>query len=460
MVRLFNVYYPTRTIVLLLCEALIVSGSFFLAAFILLGLPDAYLALNYEGGALKIFAVTALTILCSYYFDLYAPQRMSSRFEIYFRLMIVIGVLSMLLSAVCYAYPDFNIGQNVLFVGLVILTVAVLAWRSAYEWVLGQEVFREHVYVLGRGERAERMVDAINQRGDLGMYVVGWEGRVENEQSVREELAGELLALRTAVPKIDRVIIAMQDRRGRMPVRELLDLRLAGIKVEDATTLLERISGKIQLDGLYPSALIFSEGFRIRTSLLLARRVVSILIATTGLILVLPLFPLLVLAVRLSSPGPIFFRQERVGLRGEPFTVLKFRTMRQDAEAKTGAVWATKTDPRVTPVGAFMRKTRLDEIPQLWNVLLGDMGFVGPRPERPEFVQWLTEQIPYYNLRHIIRPGLTGWAQVRYGYGATLEETKQKLEFDLYYIKHMSIPLDLLIIFETIKTILLRKGAQ
>ncbi|MEO8726037.1 MAG: TIGR03013 family XrtA/PEP-CTERM system glycosyltransferase [Acidobacteriaceae bacterium] len=460
MVRLFNVYYPTRTIVLLFCEAMIVSGSFFLAAFILLGFPDAYLALNYEGGALKILAVTALTILCSYYFDLYAPQRMSSRFEIYFRLMIVIGVLSMLLSAVVYAYPDFNIGQNVLFVGLIILTVAVLAWRSAYEWVLGQAIFREHVYVLGQGERAQRMVDAINQRGDLGMYVVGWQGRVETEQSVREELAAELLDLRTAVPKIDRVIIAMQDRRGRMPVRELLDLRLAGIKVEDASTLLERISGKIQLDGLYPSALIFSEGFRIRTSLLLARRMVSILVATTGLILVLPIIPLLALAVRWSSPGPIFFRQERVGVRGEPFTVLKFRTMRQDAEAKTGAVWATKTDPRVTPVGIFMRKTRLDEIPQLWNVLIGDMGFVGPRPERPEFVQWLTEQIPYYNLRHIIRPGLTGWAQVRYGYGATLEETKQKLEYDLYYIKHMSIPLDLLIIFETVKTILLRKGSQ
>ena len=459
MVRLFNVYYPTRTIVLFLCEALIVSGSFLLAARIVLG-QDAYLRLGYEGGGVKILAVTALTVLCSYYFDLYAPQRMPTRFEIYFRLMIVIGVLAMALSAVSYAFPRFSIGNNVLLLGILILTVSVLLWRSMYDWVLGQPMFREHVYVLGAGDRAELIAETINQRHDLGMQVVGWRGAKIYGLPTREQLADELIALRDCSPKIDRVILAMQDRRGRMPVRELLDLRLAGVKVEDAATLLEKVQGKIQLDGLYPSALIFSEGFRIRTSLLLARRIVSITIASLGLIFALPLIPLVALAVRLSSPGPIIFRQQRVGLRGETFNVFKFRTMRADAEAKTGAVWATKTDPRVTKVGAFLRKTRLDEIPQLWNVLRGDMGFVGPRPERPEFVKWLSEQIPYYNLRHIVRPGLTGWAQVRYQYGATLEETKQKLEFDLYYIKHMSVSLDLMIVFETVKTIVLRKGAQ
>ncbi|MBV9671089.1 MAG: TIGR03013 family PEP-CTERM/XrtA system glycosyltransferase [Acidobacteriales bacterium] len=459
MVRLFNVYYPTRTIVLFLCEALIVSGSFLLAAKILLG--DSFeVTLDYEGGALKILAVTALTVLCSYYFDLYAPQRMPSRFEIYFRLMIVIGVLSMALSAICYAYPDFNIGRNVLLLGLIILTFSVLVWRSMYEWVLGQPIFREHVYVLGGGDRAKFVADTIAERKDLGMEVTRSRDRASDDLPTREEFADELIALKNVTPKMDRVIIAMQDRRGRMPVRELLDLRLAGVKVEDASTLLEKVQGKIQLEGLYPSALIFSEGFRIKTSLLLARRVVSIVIASLGLVLALPLIPLVALAVRLSSPGPILFKQQRVGLRGETFSVFKFRTMCADAEAKTGAVWATKTDPRITKVGAFLRKTRLDEIPQLWNVLRGDMGFVGPRPERPEFVKWLSEQIPYYNLRHIVRPGLTGWAQVRYQYGATLEETKQKLEYDLYYIKHMSISLDLLIVFETVKTIVLRKGAQ
>ena len=260
-------------------------------------------------------------------------------------------------------------------------------------------------------------------------------------------------------PRIDRVIVAMEDRRGSMPVRELLDLRLRGVVIEDANFLMERLLGRLPLDGLNPSALIFTHGFNVKASQQIARRLVSIIVSFIGLMICLPFIPIIILAVRISSPGPIFFRQTRVGRRGRPFTVFKFRTMRQDAEAN-GAVWATKNDARVTSLGRFMRKTRLDEIPQLWNVLRGEMGFVGPRPERPEFVQWLNTEIPFYELRHIIRPGITGWAQVRYRYGASLEETRQKLEYDLYYVKHMSVGLDLLIMFETVKTIILRRGAQ
>jgi exopolysaccharide biosynthesis polyprenyl glycosylphosphotransferase len=217
--------------------------------------------------------------------------------------------------------------------------------------------------------------------------------------------------------------------------------------------------GKIQLDGLRPSNFLYSEGFRIRASQQFTRQMASIGAAAFGLLLFLPFLPFVALAVKLSSRGPVFFRQKRVGMGGRIFEVVKFRTMFTDAEAD-GAKWATKNDPRVTKVGMFLRKTRIDEIPQLWNVLRGDMGFVGPRPERPEFVNWLTEELPFYYLRTLIRPGLTGWAQVRYSYGATLAETKEKLEYDLYYIKHMSLGLDLLIMFETIKTILRRRGAQ
>jgi exopolysaccharide biosynthesis polyprenyl glycosylphosphotransferase len=213
------------------------------------------------------------------------------------------------------------------------------------------------------------------------------------------------------------------------------------------------------LDGLNPSTLIFAEGFRMSSSQILFRRLLSFAVSFIALVICLPLVPLLILAVRLTSPGPIFFSQTRVGLRGRLFTLYKFRTMREDAEAQ-GAVWAAKDDSRVTPVGRFLRKTRLDEIPQLWNVLRGEMAFVGPRPERPEFVQWLSQEIPFYHLRHMIRPGITGWAQVRYRYGASLEETKRKLEYDLYYVKHLSIGLDLMIMFETVKTILLRRGSQ
>jgi sugar transferase (PEP-CTERM system associated) len=274
-----------------------------------------------------------------------------------------------------------------------------------------------------------------------------------------ERFAADLRAFCKPRLRIERVIVAMENRRGSMPVRELLDLRLRGVVIEDASFVMERLLGRLPLDGLNPSSLIFTHGFNVKASQQILRRIVSITVSFIGLAICLPFIPFIILAVRLSSPGPIFYRQTRVGLRGRPFSVIKFRTMRQDAEEQ-GAVWATQNDPRVTSLGRFMRTTRLDEIPQLWNVLRGEMGFVGPRPERPEFVQWLAGEIPFYELRHMIRPGITGWAQVRYKYGASLEETKNKLEYDLYYVKHLSLGLDLLIMFETIKTIILRRGAQ
>jgi sugar transferase (PEP-CTERM system associated) len=458
MIRLFNVYYPTRTIVLLLCEALIVSGCFLLATVVLLG-QDTYLVLNYEYGGLKILGLTILTLLCSYYFDLYEPQRISARWEIYFRLLLVLGFLSFLLSAIIYKFPEADIAHYVLLLGLIFLTVALVVWRSAYEWILGRQIFRERVYVLGAGERARSVVELLQTRKDAGMHVVGWDGVMIDKNERKEAFNAALAGFSGPKPKVDRVIVALEDRRGEFPVDGLLKLRFNGVVIEEANNLLERLTGKLYLDGLHPSSFIYSEGFRVKPSQQIARRVVSTLTAAIGLLLFLPFFPFVVLMVRLSSPGPIFFKQTRVGLGGRNFSVYKFRTMRTDAEV-AGAKWATKDDPRVTRIGKFMRKTRLDEVPQLWNVLSGDMGFVGPRPERPEFVPWLCEQIPYFNLRHMIRPGLTGWAQVRYGYGASLEQAREKLEFDLYYIKHMTLGLDLLIMFETVKTIIRRQGAQ
>jgi sugar transferase (PEP-CTERM system associated) len=457
MIRLFNVYYSTRTLVLLLCEALLVGGSFLLATWYLIG-PDTYIALIYENGLWKIAGVTVLTLLLSYYFDLYEPQRISGRWEIYFRLLVVLSVLSFFLAALVYFFPDLDIGPNVLVVGVTVLAIALVIWRWAYEWIVGLSMFRERVYVLGNGERARNVVETLRARRDAGMDVVNVEGGGSFKE-LRERFAADLRGFRDPKSRIDRIIVAMEERRGSMPLRELLDLRLSGVLIEDATSLLERLYGKLPLEGLNPSALIFSDGFNVKASQQIVRRLVSITVSFVALIICLPFLPFIILAVRLSSRGPIFFRQTRVGLRGRPFTVYKFRTMRQDAEA-AGAVWATKDDPRVTKLGKFMRKTRVDEIPQLWNVLRGEMAFVGPRPERPEFVQWLSNEIPFYELRHIIRPGITGWAQVRFRYGASLEETKQKLEYDLYYVKHLSLGLDLLIMFETIKTIILRRGAQ
>jgi len=259
---------------------------------------------------------------------------------------------------------------------------------------------------------------------------------------------------------VHRVIVAMPDRRGTIPVQQLLSLRLNGVKIEEATSWLEKMSGRIEVEQLYPSWLIFAEGFSFSSGLVVLRRVLSIIASAVLLLIVSPIIPFVILAIKLDSPGPILYRQKRVGLGGGVFFCYKFRTMREDAEADKGATWATDDDQRITRVGRFLRSSRLDEIPQLWCVLKGDMGFVGPRPERPEFVQWLTKEIPYYPVRNVVRPGITGWAQVRYKYGNTLEDAKEKLQYDLFYIKNASIGLDLLIMFQTIKIVTLGRGAQ
>jgi sugar transferase (PEP-CTERM system associated) len=281
---------------------------------------------------------------------------------------------------------------------------------------------------------------------------------VEGELT-RESVASDLLGVARG-KGVHRVIVAMPNRRGTLPVEELLDLRLGGVRVEEATSWLEKITGRIEVEQLYPSWLIFAEGFRFSAFFRMLRRALNFSLALIALVIALPLLPFIMLAVKLGSPGPIFYRQQRVGRRGEIFYCYKFRTMRQDAEADTGATWATDDDPRITRVGKFLRSSRLDEIPQLWCVLKGDMHFVGPRPERPEFVDWLSKEIPYYGVRHVVRPGITGWAQVQYKYGNTLEDAREKLQYDLFYIKNASLGLDLLIIFQTVKIVVLGRGAQ
>jgi len=458
MIRFLNVYYPTRTVILLLCEAAIVSGCFLTATWMMLR-DQAIFVLQLQDGFLKIAIITVVSLVLSYYFDLYEPSIVSGRLEIYFRVLLVLGFDCFILSAFLLFDPDVAIAPYVYVLGFAMLAPSLILLRRGYEWIIGRRIFRERIYVLGAGDYARSIVDTIRARPDLGMEVVDWQD-VQMEPSLRKKVWIEALDnISKAKSPVHRIIVAMESRRGELPVQELLTLRFQGITVEEDGTLRERLYGKIQLDGLRPSNFLYSEGFRIRAPQQFTRQVVSILAAALGLLIFLPFLPFVVLAVKLSSKGPVFFRQKRVGMGGRIFEVVKFRTMFTDAEAD-GAKWATKNDPRVTGLGMFLRKTRIDEIPQLWNVLRGDMGFVGPRPERPEFVNWLTEELPFYYLRTLIRPGLTGWAQVRYSYGATLAETKEKLEYDLYYIKHMSLGLDLLIMFETIKTILRRRGAQ
>ncbi|MGA7158359.1 MAG: TIGR03013 family XrtA/PEP-CTERM system glycosyltransferase [Acidobacteriaceae bacterium] len=457
MIKLLNVYYPTRTIVLVLCEALIVGGSFVLASVLVLG-SETFSVLGHHHGILKIAVLTVCTILCAYYFDLYEPQHVSERWEIYFRLLLIIGGLALVLSAIVYVFPQAAIARFVFLVGLILVVASLIVWRSAFEWISGHAVFQERVYVLGEGERASSIIETIRDHREAGMVVVGWDTPATDKEERKKKFAATVQRL-SADTSIDRIVIALDERRGELPVDGLLSMRFQGVTIEEVGSVLERLTGKLQLDGLRPSDLLFCEGFRMKPSQQFLLRVASTLVAAIGLILFLPLLPFVLLLVRLSSPGPVLFRQQRVGLNGKVFQVYKFRTMVVDAEA-AGAQWAQKNDPRVTRVGQFMRKTRLDEVPQLWNVLRGDMSFVGPRPERPEFVSWLQQELPFYEVRNMIRPGLTGWAQIRYGYGATLAESREKLAFDLYYVKHQTLGLDLLIMFETIKTILRRRGAQ
>ncbi len=522
MIRLFRVLFPVRTLVLLAVETLIVWTSFVLGTIVsgqdywLLRLSNG---LFIEGEFLKILAVTGIVLLISHGLDLYDSSTLGTRWDQVSRLLMVLAVVALSLAAVGYLYRYFLPGHNFLprdsaLAGLIILTFALFAWRATYSWLVRQRYFRERIYVLGTGERAQRLLDGLQQSGRVGIEVVGWTGQIASASEASKESAGmdgrlprkadwgsiagvqspDLLAkvaimqeqaeaeelplpatieaelTREAVANhllglarengVHRVIVAMPDRRGMLPVRELLRLRLQGVKVEDATNWLEKMSGKIEVEHLYPSWLIFAEGFRFSPFFRLVRRLVNFSVAFAGLILSLPLIPLVWLAVKLSSPGPAFYKQKRVGRGGEIFLCYKFRTMIQNAEADTGATWATDDDPRITRVGKFLRSSRLDEIPQLWCVLKGDMHFVGPRPERPEFVERLKEEIRYYDVRHMVRPGITGWAQVQYRYGNTVEDAREKLQYDLFYIKNASVGLDFWIVFQTVKIVLLGRGAK
>jgi sugar transferase (PEP-CTERM system associated) len=456
-IRLFNVHYPIRTLILLTGEALIIWSSFLLGM-ALQHREDLYVSLNYEGGYLKIFAVTLLVLVCSHWFDLYDPNHFDEKGELYFRLLLVPGILALMLAAVGYVFPRFLPGNNSALAGLVILTAAMFGWRAAYTWLAQWPYLRERVYVLGTGERAQRLVNGLRARSEMGIEVVGWSGNVEGAVT-RDSVASHLMEL-VALQQVHRVIVAMPDRRGTLPLHELLQLRLSGIKIEEATSWLERMSGRIEVEQLYPSWLIFTEGFRFGSSLRMMSRLLSTIAAALLLLLVLPIVPFVILLIMVDSRGPVIYRQKRMGRAGSTFYCYKFRTMRRDAEADTGATWATDDDPRITRIGRMLRISRLDEIPQLWCVLKGDMAFVGPRPERPEFVEWLSREIPYYPVRLAVRPGITGWAQVRYKYGNTLADAREKLQYDLYYIKNGSLGLDLLIMFETIKIVTLGRGAR
>jgi len=355
-------------------------------------------------------------------------------------------------------------GNGVPVMALALALLMMVCGRLLFHWLLRHPRLGERLLIVGTDNLAIEVAREAMLRSDLGYKVIGFvseDKKLVGTSLFNPKVIGVMTELNRLVEaeKIDRVVIALQDRRGHMPVDQLLKLRLQGrAAIEEGTALYERLTGKLSVEMLRPSWIIFSGGGKRSTIWGVAHRLFNLTMALLGLVLALPLAVITAIAIKLDSHGPIFYTQERVGKNGRIFKIIKFRSMRQDAEAGGAPQWAAARDPRITRVGNFIRKTRIDEIPQFVNILRGEMSFVGPRAERPYFVEQLTEKIPFYSQRHLVEPGLTGWAQVNYGYGASVEDALQKLQYDLYYIKNVSLLFDIWIMFKSIKIVLFGYG--
>ena len=455
--QLFNRYVSTRSLTVFAGELLLIFGSVALAAFVQ---DTADLPANLW----KIGLVTVVCQLCLYYNDFYDLTVVHSNRELVVRLLQAAGAASIVLAALYFLQPDLMIGNGTFVSALCVFLVAILGWRLAFNRVTGSLKLQERLLFVGTGDTARKVARQVLDQHDFAYHVIGFiddDASRVGERIVNPGIVGTPADIErlVATHQIDRIVVGLSDRRGKLPVDELLRAKMAGVRVEDATTTYERVTGKILIDDLRPSWLIFSDGFRVSRITRLMKRTIDLTLALVMAVLALPLMVLTALLVYLEDGRPVLYRQERVGENGRGFTLSKFRSMRKDAEKGGRPIWAKDGDDRVTRVGRFIRKTRLDELPQLWNVIRGDMSFVGPRPERPFFVEQLSEAIPFYQQRHAVKPGLTGWAQVKYRYGSSLEDAMEKLRYDLYYIKHLSVFFDLTIVFDTVKVVLFRKGA-
>jgi len=465
MFRFFGVYIPFKSVILAITETGLIVASVWLAAWIRLGRVDTFSS-GVDAGyplAVRLPVVVAACLMCFYYSDLYDLQVVSRRAELLVRLIQALGAASLILALLYYLVPDLELGRGISALTAVIAGATLVTWRLVVDAT--GSLFRpeQRLLVAGTGPSGIRLVRELMEHPELNFKVLGFlDERGENigKKLVNPGIIGGVAELEEVVnrQRVDRVVLSFAERRGKMPVQNLVHVKFSGINVEDAHSLYEKLTGRIMLEKLTPSWLILSEGFRKPSWQLLAKRIVDIVVSTVALTLSAPVLLLIALAVYIESGRPILFRQERVGLNEETFTILKFRSMRRDAEKK-GPAWASQGDGRITRVGRFIRRYRLDEIPQFINVLRGEMSIVGPRPEQPGFVQRLEEEIPYYGQRHTTRPGITGWAQIKYKYGSSSEDAKNKLEYELFYIKHMSVWFDLLIVFRTVQVVLFGRGA-
>ena len=444
---------------LLLSEILIVLACYTGALLVLS--PDPAFYLFGENNYWKILTVTTCIILALYFQDLYADLRITSRILLAQQICLAVGSALLLMAFLGYLQPDFVIGRWLMVLGSLLVVFVLPLWRIFFwRYIIGA-MRSQRVLLLGNSSILGEVIECLHRKPEFGYSILGYVcedepadfpvpclGKVSQIRQICEEY------------KPHRIVVGMAERRNRLPVHDLLEIRFGGVVIEDAADTYEIALRRVCSRKIQPSQLIFSVMLGPRPQALAVQAFYSFAIGIIGFVLSSPLMVLTALAVRLSSPGPVLYRQRRVGINGKLFTLYKFRSMYADAEARTGAVWAKKDDPRVTPVGKWLRRLRLDELPQFWNVLRGDMVIVGPRPERPEFVDVLAQQIPYYRQRLAVKPGITGWAQINHKYGDTHLDAMIKLEYDLYYIKHVAPALDFYIIFHTVKVMLLSRGAQ
>ncbi len=447
-----------RRLLLFLFEGVLVALSVVLASCLRMGLEGGlrYLHLTKKAALVALVFQGAL-----YYSGLYDMQAVRSARTVFERVLRGVLLGSAMLLPIFYVVPWMGVGRGIFLTSAALAVLVLPAWRIAYNRVSDSSAFYRRAIVMGHGALAQEIAQMVRTQRHLGLELVGLLTRDRGQVNHAEGIIATYRDLFEVATQLDvsLIIVAYPDRRGTLPVDQLLECKFRGVEVMEGIQFYERECGKLYVRELKPSQLIFAEGFNVSPGQRRLKRILDVVCATIGLILAAPLLLLTITAIKLESRGPVLYRQVRAGQFGKLFTILKFRSMRIDAEA-AGAQFAQKNDPRVTAVGRFIRKTRLDELPQLWNVLQGDMSMVGPRPERPVFIEKLEQQVPYFKQRLYVKPGVTGHAQVRAPYGATTEDMIEKLQYDLFYIKSCSVLFDLSIMFDTVKVVLFRIGSR
>ena len=465
MLRVFKQYYPIRNIFFVVGEGIFIFISVFIVSRILLGNPPPV-----NGGwlMLKILLITAVLQACLYYNDLYDVKVFRNFNELGIRLMQALGFAAIFLAIVYILFPDVVIGQWIFSVSIAAIILLIVSWRFCYKLILDRGLFNEKIMLLGSSGLVKQIKQEIRERQDCGYTLVlelaepnGHRPPGSSERS--GQMVGHRFEGLAHVAKtlgVKKVVAGFKEKRHVFPTKELLRCRVEGIDVIEGNSFYEMLTGKLVVEQINPSWLIFSSGFQKSSMRRFLKRSLDLILSFGMLICLCPLLLLVAILIKLDSRGPVIFSQERVGERRKIYRVRKFRSMVADAEKHSGPVWAQDNDARVTRVGRIIRKIRIDEIPQLWNVFKGEMSFMGPRPERDFFVKDLEKQVPYYGERFTVKPGITGWAQINYGYGATIEDAIEKLNYDLFYIKNMSFWMDLMIVLRTTKIVLFGRGAR